>query len=186
MDKRITHSLKGLTDKMKDKQIVVLIIAVLIGICLMWISSSGEKKSNTSSSPSSVAYVQAQADIEEKLKKVITQIDGVGEMSLMVTYEDTGTAEYITDGTEYSEKTQTSSGTTTNKSSKDKSVVVDGTKDPVLKSLSTPKVKGVVIVCEGGENPVTKERVINAISTVLQIGTDKIYVTQTQRKRGEK
>lgn len=182
MEKRIKLSLDDMIRKFKDKKIAVLIFAVFIGIILM--SFSSLSFSNDAEISSSSNKSQVENDIEDKLENLISKISGVGELSLMVTYENSGTAEYVTDGTQSTEKIENSSGAT-NKSSIDSSVVVDGSKEPVLKFFSSPKVKGVVIVCDGGNDPVTKERVINAVSTVLQIGTDKIYVTQTQRKRGE-
>ena len=47
------------------------------------------------------------------------------------------------------------------------------------KTLSIePKVRGVVIVCEGGDDPVISSRVLEAVTKALSISSDKVCVTK--------
>ena len=48
----------------------------------------------------------------------------------------------------------------------------DGLKAKIL----APKIRGVAVVCQGGNNPTTKEMIITAISALLNISTNKISV----------
>lgn len=41
-----------------------------------------------------------------------------------------------------------------------------------------PKVRGVVVVCDGGDDPVVVSRVMNAVTKALNIGSDKVCVTK--------
>ena len=41
-----------------------------------------------------------------------------------------------------------------------------------------PKVRGVVVVCEGGDDPVTVSRVLEAVTKALDISSDKVCITK--------
>lgn len=41
-----------------------------------------------------------------------------------------------------------------------------------------PKVRGVVIVCEGGDNPVVVSHVLEAVTKALSISSDKVCITK--------
>ncbi len=42
----------------------------------------------------------------------------------------------------------------------------------------TPTVRGVVVVCEGGDDPVVISRVLSAITSSLDISSDKVCITK--------
>lgn len=41
-----------------------------------------------------------------------------------------------------------------------------------------PKVRGVVIVCEGGDDPVVSSRVLEAVTKALSLNSDKVCITK--------
>ena len=41
-----------------------------------------------------------------------------------------------------------------------------------------PTVKGVVVVCSGGDDPEVQQRIINAVTTALNITTKRVCVTK--------
>ena len=41
-----------------------------------------------------------------------------------------------------------------------------------------PKVRGVVVVCDGGDDPVTVSRVLEAVTKALNISSDKVCITK--------
>ena len=41
-----------------------------------------------------------------------------------------------------------------------------------------PKVRGVVVVCEGGDDPMVKSRVLEAVTKALSISSDKVCITK--------
>ncbi len=52
-------------------------------------------------------------------------------------------------------------------------------KNTDTKTLSVePKVRGVVIVCEGGDDPVVAARVLEAVTKSLSIRSDKVCITK--------
>lgn len=49
--------------------------------------------------------------------------------------------------------------------------------DTKTKSI-TPMVRGVVVVCDGGDDPVVVSRVMSAVTKSLDISSDKVCVTK--------
>ncbi|MBQ3284021.1 MAG: hypothetical protein IJH40_00090 [Ruminococcus sp.] len=41
-----------------------------------------------------------------------------------------------------------------------------------------PKVRGVVVVCDGGDDPTVKSRVLDAVTKALNISSDKVCITK--------
>lgn len=110
--------------------------------------------------------------MENQLKRILEKIDGVGKADVMVTV--VGTEEYIYE----EEKIKTGE----NDSSEEKQYVIigsNGDKQALLKKIVSPEISGVVIICEGGDSNIIKERVYNTISAVLNISSQKIYVTKS-------
>lgn len=48
----------------------------------------------------------------------------------------------------------------------------------------TPVVRGVVVVCEGGDDPVVVSRVMSAITSSLDISSDKVCITKLTDQGG--
>ena len=51
-----------------------------------------------------------------------------------------------------------------------------GKSKDMLISVTAPRVRGVIVVCDGGDNVAVKEKVINAVSGVFGISTTRISV----------
>lgn len=52
--------------------------------------------------------------------------------------------------------------------------------DTKTKSIE-PTVRGVVIVCDGGDDPIVSDRVLGAVTRSLDISSDKVYITKLDR-----
>lgn len=49
--------------------------------------------------------------------------------------------------------------------------------DTKTKSIE-PTVRGVAVVCDGGDNPVTKEKIIDVVTKALNISSSRVSVTK--------
>lgn len=185
MKSKFNQSVSSITGKLQNKfglskkAFIICIIGVL-GLMLIVFSEfipkgKSNKGHDDSSSVLDTAYSNTfKSDIEKELKEIISKIDGVGEVSLMLTLD--GTTEYV-----YAEDVDTQTDeNSTGKSDKYKNEVIivdsDGNETALVKKIIEPKVKGVVIVCTGGGNIEIKERVIKAVSSALNISTNNICV----------
>lgn len=54
--------------------------------------------------------------------------------------------------------------------------------DTKTKSIE-PTVRGVVIVCEGGDDPVIVDRVLGAVTRSLSVSSDKVYITKLDSRQ---
>lgn len=116
-------------------------------------------------------------ELEQRLEKLISQIDGAGSVSVMVTLESTSTRVFA-------EETQSESTSSDNADSSSKSsgirteIVLAGSgKEPLETSVICPKVRGVAVVCPGASDPVVKEKIANTVSGVLNVGISRVCVT---------
>jgi len=121
--------------------------------------------------------------VEYRLKNILEKIKGTGEVQVMVTFE-IGTeiipASNVTKSIDTSEE-KDSGGGTRNTAAENivESVVVtnenSGNKPLVLKEIK-PQINGVIVVADGAEDIAVKERLYDAVKTVLQIPGHKVQI----------
>lgn len=176
--------LKQLLAFMKGGKGQNLIIALgLIGIFLIMLTTfwpkSEEKPANTPSSVSAEEYVQR---LEQRLEEAIGKIEGVGACKVMVTLENGVEHVYASQQKIDSNRVEDNGTNSTKLSQRDnteESIVVVDTGDGRNGLLITeiqPTIKGVVVVCSGGHDPQVQERVIKAVTTVLNITSKRVCV----------
>lgn len=171
-----------------DKGKKFLIIAGIAALLLIFISDFLPKGQTTnipaSTTLSSSEYI---ASLEKKLTDVITNISGVGQSTVMVTLESGTEYVYANEERKNTDKTtegySDDQGTRTQErdDTEQKIIVVDGVnggKQALVRTEIEPKIKGVVIVCEGGDQALVQQRVINAVTTVLNISSRRVCVTR--------
>jgi stage III sporulation protein AG len=108
------------------------------------------------------------AVLEEKLLRIVSEIEGVGKADILVTVGSTERYIYAKEGRSSGSGTQN-----------EIVIINDGGGDEALtEAVIKPEVTGVVIVCEGGDDWVVAEKVVMAVKTALGIGASKIYVTE--------
>ena len=116
---------------------------------------------------------KSQLKDEEKLQKLISEIEGAGRVKVMITLEasDENVFAYNRDES-YRENEQ--------KFSSDYILIKNDGEETGLKLKTVyPKVKGVAVVCDGAHNPITKEHIISVISALFDISTKNISVVST-------
>ncbi len=185
MKSNFNRSFVQITDKLKSKKglskkIMAITLIGIAGIVLIGLSeiipdNKSEKRKEVTYSVAETSYSSSfKTETEKELKEIISKIDGVGNVSLMLTLD--GTTEYV-----YAEDIDTETDENNDSKSdkyKNKVIIVDsdGNETALVKKIIEPKVKGVVIVCSGGGNIEVKERVIKAVSSALNISTNNICV----------
>jgi stage III sporulation protein AG len=177
-----------LDDFTKNPKFVRIIIIIgLVGIGLILLSGLFPEKSNTEENQknSQIAYVsltQYENNLEQSLADIISSIDGAGKTRVMLTMDSTVEQVYATDKT-MSQKDTVNSGedTETNKDISANSTYItvelsDGTQQTVLLKEIQPKVRGVLVVCNGGNNSVVKEKIVDAVTKALDISSSRVSV----------
>ncbi len=156
---------RGLLSSRKGKTAVV--IAGVLMILLLFFSTLSADEPAAAPAEDTAAV---ERELEHRLEQLLSGMDGVSSPDVMVTLESTSETVFARDS---SVSTGGSGG-----SDRESSVVLAGSgKSALEQSVILPRVRGVAVVCGGAENPAIKEKVVNAVSGVLDISSSRVYVT---------
>jgi len=117
---------------------------------------SGEEK-EASTRPTALAE-SYRATLEEELSRTCTSMRGVGRAKVIVTLDSTEIAVYEKNYSGESETVASSGG------------------EALLLTYRMPKVAGVAILCEGGDDIRVKEELYSFFRAVLGLSTREIHV----------
>ena len=174
------ESIKRLLPKLKNPKF--LIILGFAGILLIFLSSLGtseKEKKNSSSAAYTFSAEDYKVQLEEDITAMVRKITGSKNISVMVTLES---------GVKYS-YAESAEGVTEQKSEKDtessseeikQSYITvktsDGGEDALLVTEIMPEIRGVAIVCDGGDDEFTREKIKNAVMAALNITSKRVYI----------
>ena len=171
-----------------DKFRKIIIIFGLVGIILIFISSffKGEEKS-TMTIETKASPQQYSDKLEQSLESIVSSIKGAGKSKVLVTLENTAETVYATEEKKNKEASEDkSNGETTRKKESDdcerKYITIkdsDGSERALAVTELQPKIKGVIVVCSGGDDPLVQQRIISAITTALNITSNRVCVTKS-------
>ena len=171
-----------------EKMPVTLCIVAAVGVALLCLFPSG----GGSSAKTQAAVTRLEAedtqqyvqDLETKLTTLLGSIDGVSELSLMVTLESG--VEYVY-ATEQRSNVNLLSDTLTNaqkrvenqNDNEDSYIIIkdaSGAESTVLVKRLEPVVQGVAVVCRGAEDNVVCQKLIETTAVALGLPTSRVSV----------
>lgn len=164
-----------------------IILGIIIVVTATWLFGSESKKQTTipSADTGSTKQVSASAsadstNLEKRAETIISQINGVGKVDIMVTYESSSekVPAYDTKNNDSTTNEKDKEGGTrvTDSNNDESSVVFDGDKNPVIVKEMEPKIKGVVVVAEGASNQTVAQNILKAVKTLFDVPLYKIQV----------
>lgn len=107
-----------------------------------------------------LAYAQ---QMETRLETLIGQVDGAGRTAVMVTLENGEEREYAVDTREGDAESETTH-------------VLLGDGSALTQTVYAPRICGVAVVCEGGDQAGVEVRITELLSSLLGISTNRISV----------
>lgn len=162
----------GILVKLKStKSITLLIIGVIAGLLLIFIGNTNIKNTGIKS-PDTEKHLNVTdkyvEDLEVRLTQILSKMDGIGEVSVIITADSCIETVYAQNG-------RYDSGSLTEK----EYVIIDsnGNDTPITVKLVYPKIRGVAIVCQGGSNPINQEKITNLVSSLFDISQNRVYVS---------
>jgi stage III sporulation protein AG len=170
---------KKIAKKLGRTQKIVLAVG-LLGLVLLCLSSLPGKKSSGSGGSVSVDLTKYEQEMERRLCETITAIDGVGQTRVMLTLDCGSEPIYAMEGKQ--EKNSSIIGETAeaNYSAQEEYVIIGsgaGQQGLVLKTLE-PRARGVAVLCEGADDLTVRQKIIEACTAVLGIGSNKVSVAR--------
>ena len=115
------------------------------------------------------------------MERILGEIVGVGKVSVSVIYAEGPTREYAVNVSstqrDTEEKDQAGGVRSTKEITENGEVVLlEGNQQPVMIKESMPKIQGVLVVADGAEDPLVKEKVFKAVQGLLQVPAHRITV----------
>ena len=146
--------LKKLIAGTKDKKVLFL-VGVLGLVLLLAGRWGGEAELPDSGFPSTEEYKES---LEASLCAVCEEMQGVGVAKVLVTVDGTERAVYEKNSSATGETLATAGGAA------------------VLSYYVAPKVTGVAVVCDGGDDPAVQREVTSLLCAALSLGSHQVYV----------
>ena len=147
----------------------------LCGMALIYLSSfwapEGEEPAPPADAGSSAEYSQS---LEQELSRIISAITGEKSPAVLVTLEDSGRSLYAEDG-----RSTTQQGEASSEERESTHVLFEdsqGNQQPLTITQTQPQVQGVVVVSAFAEDPATREKLVTAVCTALDLSSAKVCV----------
>lgn len=166
-----------------DKKLLVFIAVGFIGICLLAVSEwipSDKKDTGNEDTKILTEYSYAE-EIEKKLCETVSAISGAGKTKVMVTLENGVESVYAKDEKyEEEKKNSENGGESENSRTRDEQeyILLDNDSGGLVIKVIQPKIRGVAIVCEGGDSVYVQQRITEAVTAVLDINSSRISITK--------
>ncbi len=179
-------SLTKLWKDLGTQRWIVLLAAGLLLAVIVW--PPGEKDGPAQTAPETGAAGEASAEnyekqLEKRLVKLLSQIEGAGQVEVMVTLKESSEQIVKSDTTRQESlvrETDASGGVRDNSDVSESSQTVltgsGGALEPLIIGETRPKGEGVVVACEGGDRASVRSEISAAIQALFDIDLHKIKV----------
>ena len=175
----MNEKIKGIFEKVKNPKIIVII--GLLGIVLIFLSSlfSDDDSTPTLDSTEPISTERYCNLLEEKVKGIVYNITGDKKAFVAITLESGIRYSYAdalqSDNTVSSGKESEHSSESTVQSY----ITVktsDGGEKALIVTEYMPEVKGVAVICKGGDSEQLSQKIENAVTAALNITSKRVYI----------
>jgi len=166
----VTRRLKG------EGGVRLVVICGVIGLGLILLSGlsvSDDSQEDTNSltveeSEISISesLTEYETALERSLVEILEQIEGVGSCEVMLTVSGSWQTVYVKDTDADCEESRTQT---------QENVVIldtDAGESALVERVLSPEINGAIVVCDGASSNVVKERVVDAVTAVLDLPTN--------------
>lgn len=185
-------NLKNIINKICSHKNFSTYIVILGILGMLMIFASGFFKSDTKTSDiklrEDTSLEQRREKLEKNLENIISGIQGAGDSKVLITLETGTETVYATEERNNNEASEDkSSGEITRKKESNdcekRFITVkdsEGTEHALAITEIEPKIKGVVIICPGGDDMLVKKRIVEATTTAFNIKSTQVCVTKSR------
>lgn len=137
-----------------------LLLVLLAGLALMLLPTA----QLTQPEPQT-QQPQPEDDMETRLERILSRIQGAGEVAVMLTESGGEEVLYQTDG-----------------EGADTVLITDADRNQqgLVRTRQPPTYRGAIVVCTGADSAAVRLAVVEAVSNVTGLGTDKITVLKME------
>ncbi len=165
-------------EKLKNPKLVVII--GIAGILLIFLSSiMGNKTEKSKTISTEITAEEYREQLEADIKKIVKHITGSRQVEVIVTLESGIRYKYadISEGAT-TDKTENDAISTSSEHKEGYITVktADGGEEALLVTRQMPEVRGVAIVCAGGDDPYVAQKIENTVTAALNITTHRVHI----------
>ncbi len=175
IDKLILKKNTNECDRKKPNKIIIFILIgaiVILGLSSFF-EDSDRKESVMKESVSNQNYEREE---EKRLESVLKRINGAGDVSVFISFEDGGEKILARD-----DRYKSSEENEGKKTSEGESLVVTtkegSSSKPYVTEERNPEVKGVLVVAKGASSEKVKNEIYDAVKAIYGVSAHRIKVT---------
>lgn len=186
----IKEKIKDILGKFSaDKKTLLIVLAGVAGVIILVISElvpggeadrQNENGEEVQMSGYNIENHYEYAEmLEEKLTDIISSVDGAGKTKVMLTLESSSESVYAKNDRTDMESDEEGGGEKLSSENNYVLIKTDSSQEEaLLLKIIQPEVKGVAVVCEGGDSIYVQQKIIEIVSAVFDINSSKIKVTK--------
>lgn len=164
-----------------------ILIGILVGVLLLVIAlppNSGTKQEQAGTAAvrnEETEETGPEEKMEQKLKKVLEQVEGVGKVQVMITLKSSGRKTVEKDESISEEKSGGGTDEAGNEGKRTEKTTVfsrdnEGTETPFVIEETAPQVEGVLVAAQGGDNLTVAEDILDAAQVLFGVEAHKIKI----------
>ncbi len=175
----------------KNHLLILLLVGLLLFVAVFPFPASDQSGADTVESTSAASVNEGsttlgeyESYLEEKTADILKQVDGVGDVTVMITLKSGGQKiiEKDQSGSSQTTEEEDSEGgkRTVEESTSDKTSIYeldsDGSSAPYVSKELSPEIEGVVVIADGGGNAVTAQNITEAVQALFGVEAHKIKI----------
>lgn len=177
MDKinELNKKIRNFLEKKQNKKLFLIILLGAVGILFISLSELVPPDSEEIEI-SENNYFKNSREYEEFLEKriedEISKISGAGETSVMLTLDSSEEFSYAQNSTEEIFENESA------RKSEIITVENGSYETPVIVKTTEAKIRGILVICKGGDDPFVSEKIIESLRALLDVPSNRISVAK--------
>ena len=175
----------------KNHLLILFLVGLLLFVAVFPFPASDQSGADTVESTSAASVNEGsttlgeyESYLEEKTADILKQVDGVGDVTVMITLKSGGQKIIEKDQSGSSQTTEEEDNEggkrTVEESTSDKTSIYeqdsDGSSAPYVSKELSPEIEGVVVIADGGGNAVTAQNITEAVQALFGVEAHKIKI----------
>ena len=165
----------------EDKKIKPAVFLLVCGVVVILFSGFFSPSPSKKEEKNEPKIENIREKEEKRLERMLSQIDGVKDATVLISYKNSGVTEAMTEERTVLKKSQNQKETSNTETQLDKKPVFDGDKNIVAKTQYMPEIKGVCIFYSGISSKKTEDKLYRAIKGALGVELHKVEVIHTKQ-----
>ena len=176
------------TEPPEKKKYTAVIFVIIVAICILVFSGGGKNKKEALAEPEKgddIKIEEYAEKTEKRLKNVLSEINGAGEVEVMVSFENMN-EKVLAKNNKNKSGTDTEEGKKTESTDREESVFIFGSgsaEQPFILKEKIPVPSGVLVVASGAGDEKIRNEIYEAVKALYGVPAHRVKVTQLKFKQ---